>query len=131
MFHFSHNTVQLLTETLVTDILKEKLDLDPIPIDRAHRVGKAKASKPRSIVVKLSAYKDKERVMKTAKDKKLRNVFINEDFSARVLAKRLDLLPEMRRARNSGKIAYLSFDKLIVKDKPAVESTSGESHENP
>ena len=48
-----------------------------------------------------------------------RGVYVNEDFSSCVMSKRKELLPEMRAAREWGKIVYLSYDKLVVKDKLA------------
>ena len=42
-----------------------------------------------------------------------------DDYSQRVVTRRKELLPKMREARENGKIAYLSFDKLVVKDKVA------------
>ena len=40
--------------------------------------------------------------------------FFNEDFSQRVISRRKELLQDMREARERGKIAYLSLDKLVV-----------------
>ena len=37
-------------------------------------------------------------------------------YSQRVITHRKELLPQMREARERGKVAYLSFDKLVVKD---------------
>ena len=42
---------------------------------------------------------------------------MNEDFSQRIMARRKELLPKMMKAREEGKIAYLSFDKLVVRDR--------------
>ena len=48
---------------------------------------------------------------------KPRGVYVNDDYSQRVITRRKELLPQMREARERGKVAYLSFDKLVVKDK--------------
>mgnify|MGYP001796040375 CR=1 FL=1 len=42
-------------------------------------------------------------------------VSIREDFSERVNAKRKELLPKLQEARKEGKIAYLSYDKLVIR----------------
>ena len=44
---------------------------------------------------------------------------MNDDYSQRVITRRKELIPQMREARERGKVAYLSFDKLVVKDKLA------------
>ena len=44
---------------------------------------------------------------------------MNEDYSQRVITRRKELLPQMKEACERGKVAYLSFDKLALKDKLA------------
>ena len=39
---------------------------------------------------------------------------MNVDYSQRVMARRKELLPKIMKAREDGKIAYLTFDKLVV-----------------
>ena len=58
-------------------------------------------------------------IIRAARTVKPRGVFVNEDYSQRVVSRRKELLPKMREARENGKIAYLSFDRLVVKDKVA------------
>ena len=43
--------------------------------------------------------------------------YVNEDHSQWVMTRRKQLLPKTSEARERGKVAYLSFDKLVVKDK--------------
>ena len=57
------------------NIFEEKLGLENIKIERAHR-----SNKPRAIVCKLLSYKQKKEVLKNAKKLKGSNIFINEDF---------------------------------------------------
>ena len=71
-------------------------------------------TKARTIVVKFAQYKDRELVLAAAKKKRPRGIYVNEDFSQRIMAR---LLPKMMKAREEGKIAYLSFDKLVVRDR--------------
>ena len=115
------------TEVQFRQMLTEKLDIPSetaaaIDIERAHRTGpqhkpNADSKRPRQIVAKLTHFKDREMILKKAREVKPSNLFINEDFSQRVVDKRKQLLPKMQQLRREGKIAYLSFDKLIVKDK--------------
>ena len=55
--------------------------------------------------------------MQAARKEKPRGVYINEDLSQRVMARRRELMPRLREAREQGKIAYLTYDKLVVRDR--------------
>ena len=67
--------------------------------------------------MKFSGFKARDAVLQAARATRPRGVYVNEDFSMRVVNRRKELLPEMKEARDRGKIAYLSFDKLVVKDR--------------
>ena len=87
-----------------------------LAIERAHRTG-GKTNRDRTIVVKFASFKARDTILQAARAAKPRGVYVNEDFSMRVVNRRKELIPEMRAARDIGKIAYLSFDKLVVKDR--------------
>ena len=72
--------------------------------------------KTRTVVVRFAKYKDRECVLRQARLKKPRGSLFNEDFSAKVMEKRKALLPRVKVARSEGKIAYISFDKLVIRD---------------
>ena len=55
--------------------------------------------------------------MRAARKEKPRGVYINEDLSQRVMARRRELMQRLREAREQGKIAYLSYSKLVVRDR--------------
>ena len=104
-------------------------------IERAHRLpGK---SKPRHIIVKFSFYRDKDCVIKRYREirKSAREacsnndvnddvpgdepthgnkIRVSEDFPDRVRKARSALIPFLRQSLDSGKDAYLRFDKLVV-----------------
>ena len=112
------------TEAALRLVVKRDLKLpagqvDNLQIERAHRTGAATAQRDRTIVVKFNSFKDRDAIIRAARTVKPRGVFVNEDYSQRVVSRRKELLPKMREARENGKIAYLSFDKLVVKDKVA------------
>ncbi len=90
--------------------------ISAINIERAHRVNALNNNNKRAIVVRFSSFKDREAILKAARLEKAPGLYVNEDFSARVVEKRRQLLPEMYSARDDGKIAYLSYDKLIIRD---------------
>ena len=105
------------TENKIKEIISTKLNIqtDEFTIERAHRVGKQYTSdKPRPIVAKFNNYKVKESIMKNKKGLKGSNVYIREDFSQKVLARRKELLPKMYEERKNGNIAFLRYDKLVV-----------------
>lgn len=123
----SPNETWEATEVVVKDLLVHNLGLsiqeaNNIKIERAHRTGKPRTpgSRPRPVVAKLASFKDREAILRRARDKKPKDIYFNEDFSARILETRRDQLPELKRQRDLGKIAYFSFDKLIVRNKPSV-----------
>jgi hypothetical protein len=106
------------TEQKLQNIFNEQLKLKNIVIERAHRIGKVDNNRdsPRTVILKLLNYKDKELILKNAKMLKGKGIFINEDFSEETNKIRRDLIEKMKSARNSGKYAVLAYDKLIVKE---------------
>ena len=91
-------------------------------------------NKPRPVIVNFSFYKDKDRIIKRYREirKSVREsrsrdnvedadgaeqtsgVRVSEDFPDRVRKARSALIPFLRQSIDSGKNAYLRFDKLIV-----------------
>ena len=66
----------------------------------------------------LQKEKDKEDILKNSKRLRDTNIFIRETFSDKVEQKRKELWPKVLEHSQQGKIAYLSVDKLIVRNKP-------------
>ena len=64
--------------------------------------------------MKFESYKDRDTVMRAARKEKPWGVYVNEDLSQRVMARMRELMQRLREAREQGKIAYLSYDKLVV-----------------
>ena len=111
------DTEQALRKVLEQDLKMPPEQVEAIAIERAHRTGGGpNADRDRTIVVKFSGFKARDAVLQAARATRPRGVYVNEDFSLRIVNKRKELLPELKEARERGKIAYLSYDKLIVKD---------------
>ena len=92
-------------EEEIQNIFKEKLDLENINIETAHRLkGKTSSNKPRTIVCKLLSYKQKKEVLKNAKKLKGSNIFINEDFYFETMQRRKEPWEEVKRLRREGQI---------------------------
>lgn len=107
------------SEEIIKDLINDKLklDADEIQIERAHRIGKPKNNKSRTIIAKFLNYKDRERILKSRRQLKGTSITIREDYSDMVAEKRKNLVPQMLEARRNGKIAYLRHDKLIIHDR--------------
>ncbi|XP_013175473.1 PREDICTED: uncharacterized protein LOC106123605 [Papilio xuthus] len=92
------------------------IDIDPRDINKIHRIGKKlrEGNKPRPIICSFTSNWKKNEIIKNKK--KLKNIYVNEDYPKEVLEKRKALQVELIEERNKGKIAYIKYDKLIVKD---------------
>ncbi|XP_065682308.1 uncharacterized protein LOC136095524 [Hydra vulgaris] len=110
------NKSWLESETKVKKIFDEYLGIKDVKIERAHRAGKEDIKKHRTIVVKLLDFKDKEAILKHSSKLKGKNIFINEDFCTETNRIRKDLREKMKIERQLGKFAYISYDKLIVRE---------------
>ena len=106
-------------EEKVDEVFREKLCLDNIHIERAHRVktGKHdKSTKPRTIVCNLLSFKEKKLVMKNPKKKlKNANIFIDEDFCPETMEYCKQLWEEVNELRRKGNIAYLNYRSVVNK----------------
>ena len=88
-------------------------------------------SQPRPTIVKLTFYKDRERILKRYREltktnrqandsaadsdhQNRSNIRVGEDFSDRVRKERALLFPFMKQAFDSGKKAFLKYDKLSI-----------------
>lgn len=111
------------SEEKVLTLIKNKLDLDPngMGIDSVMRVGKVNKTddgilgRLRPILVKFHRIRDRDTVLRNAKKLKGTRIFINEDYPEAVRQKRKELLPKMREARQRGDIAFLRYDKLVIR----------------
>ena len=107
-------------EQEVQTLIKDKLGIAKnIVIERAHRIKKNGNSdnpgKPRIIVCRFLNYKDKTNILKNAKKLNGKNIFINEDFSHETMELRKELWEKVKKHRDEGKIAYLSYRTVAFK----------------
>ena len=124
------------TQFKVQKLLREKLGLDQMNIDVAHRLSKKSptSNTPRTIIAKLSNGTDRDEVMKRTNKLKGCGIFINEDYSETTARIRRELQPQMRAARDSGKLAYLKGRQLIIRDRskrqiePIPQASSSHTH---
>jgi DNA anti-recombination protein RmuC len=104
-------------EKAVKEIFKTKLNiLNEIVVERAHRVGALKDKTPRSIVLKLLNYQDKNKILSSVHKLKGSGIYINEDYAKETMLERKKLWEEVKRLRNEGKFAIIKFDKIYCRD---------------
>eukprot|EP00112_Aurelia_sp_Birch-Aquarium-sp1_P000644 Seg106.6 transcript_id=Seg106.6/GoldUCD/mRNA.D3Y31 product="hypothetical protein" protein_id=Seg106.6/GoldUCD/D3Y31 len=115
------------SEEMVKQLVNDKLALtDDLQIERAHRVGKERNKEetrsdgskygPRPIVAKFLSWKQREKVLSSARLKRPGGVSFYPDLSPRTLQRRADQIPDLIQARKEGKVAYFVLDKLIIKN---------------
>ena len=105
------------TEIKVSNLLQNKLGLTNVQIDRAHRTGRKGREYPRTIVAKLSNYKDKEKILKNRKKLKGTDIYINEDFSKETVSHRKKLWSQVKKLRAEGKFAFLQYRSIVKRER--------------
>ena len=106
------------TAVAVTSLLEEKLQMPGLELERAHRVGVRRDSKPRPIVARFSRFCDREAVMRNSNKLRGTNIFVNEDLCAASQAVKNAQMPQLKQARAQGKIAFFRHTRLIIKERP-------------
>lgn len=111
-----------VTADTVTKLIKEKLQLPPMKIERAHRTGQASPihGRPRTIVTKFERFGDREAVVRNAKKLRGTGIFVNDDLCPASLELRKNQMPQLRQAKEDGKIAFFRHTKLIIREKSEV-----------
>ncbi|XP_052281348.1 uncharacterized protein LOC127878862 [Dreissena polymorpha] len=115
--------VEAKVRSFIIDKLQLPQDLvNSMVIERAHRIG-AKDSvqnqnRSRMIVCKFANFKDKEIIRKQGNLLKDTNFSIREQFPPEIVERRRKLFPQLKAARDAGKIAWLAYDTLYVDGKP-------------
>nr|XP_047124201.1 uncharacterized protein LOC124806936 [Hydra vulgaris] len=103
-------------ELKVKKIFNDYLGVHNVKIERAHRTRKIDNKKHRTIVLKLLDFKDKTKILINSFKLKGKNIYISEDYCMETNLIRKELRDRMKVERQAGKFAYISFDKLIVRD---------------
>lgn len=107
------------TKTIL-DFCKDTLKIEDaatrFKIERAHRVGVYDNTKTRPIVIKFSHYPDKMFVKQKASEvlKGRKDFRVSDQFPKAIQDRRKILGDVMMKAREDGKDAYISYDKLFI-----------------
>ena len=100
------------------DVLKIPDAHESIKIERAHRLGKFNRNKSRPIVVKFNHFPDKMSVKSRAYEHlKGSDYRVVEQLPKGIQDRRRILGESMKKARDAGKTASLSYDKLYIDGK--------------
>ena len=106
------------TQHKVNKLMKEKMKLENIQVEYAHRIkNKTNSKGPRTIIARLHHDTDKSTTMKNSHKLKGTRIYINEDLSEYTLNIRKDKLSELKAARAKGMIAFFDREKLIIRDR--------------
>ena len=105
-------TEEALRRTFEHDLKMPTEQVRSLAIERAHRTG-GKTDRDRTIVVKFASFKARDAVLQAARAAKPRGVYVNEDFSMRVVNRRKELIPEMRAANLSSKTGSSASSDLL------------------
>lgn len=108
--------LDLVLDTL-NEALKDVTDKwDKWEISKVQRLGAKKSeTKARPILVTLTLIWRKIEILKNNKSFS-NNIYATEDFPKDVIIKRRELAPKLQEERKKGKIAYIRYDQLIVKE---------------
>ena len=100
----------------VQELVDDKLCVSDVKIANAFRVNNSSFDdQPRQIIANLISEKDKISCLKSGSKLKNTSIFINDDVSAATMSIRKTKLPELKRKRREGFIAYFSGAKLVTR----------------
>lgn len=109
----SYELIQKLKETFNQDL---NIKMEEYDINKIYRLGNRKrdSNKPRPVLCSFTNNWKKTKIIKSKKN--LKTISISEDYSKEVLERRKELQAKLAEERQKGNIAYLKYDKLIVKE---------------
>lgn len=79
-------------------------------------MGKQSDGKIRPINLTLTTYGKKIMILKNKKKLEQSKIYIKEDFSPKILAVRKSLHEQLQKERREGKMAYLRYDKIVIRE---------------
>lgn len=91
-------------------------DWDKWEISSVRRLGKKNVEKKRPILLTLTLTWRKYELLKNKRNFPS-DIYATEDFPKEILLKRKDLKQKKEQEEKKGKIAFIRYDKLIIKDK--------------
>ena len=107
------------TQHKVQQLLQNQMEVGSVQLERAHRIGSSHqvVTRPRTVIARFTRFEDRQRTLRNSSKLKNTNIYVNEDLCEASLQTRKAQLPELRKARAEGKVAYFSHTRLIVKER--------------
>lgn len=103
--------IHIVKETFKRDL---NLSVEENEVNRVYRLGKNRVeNKPRPVLLSFTNGWKKDQIMQNKKN--LKGIYISEDYSKKVIEKRKALIPQLLEEKKKGNIAFLKYDKLVVK----------------
>ena len=102
------------TVKFAQDLIKDKLKLNDVKVLSAFR-SKGHAGEEKQVIANLLCSSDKLKCLKAKKNLRGTDVFINEDVCKKTLEIRKSKLPELKKLRDDGLIAYFSGTRIITR----------------
>lgn len=96
-------------------VIETGTPLDSQEIKNIYRIGKYEPNKNRPVVVSITSTWKKHIILKN-KSKFPQGIYIKEDFPKEVLEKRKQLQAQVVEQKEKGNIAFLKYDKIIIKN---------------
>lgn len=109
-------TTETLEQAVNKDVIQDKLKLQPIAIERIHRLGKPAPNKTRPVILKLVDSRQKEAILKNGKRLKGTNYAIGEDFCRKTREIRKKLWDSAKPNRDKKEKVALAFERLYIND---------------
>lgn len=123
-------TWQLLKSTKETLEREYGIMLEDYEVNKIHRIGKAtNGERPRPIILGLVSGIKKGEILRNKKKSDF--VRFTEDYSKETMERRRELQPKLIEERNKGNIAYLKYDKLIIRENTNAEDKSDKRKREP
>ena len=94
-----------------------KITCSEIEIDFFKRIGYKQANKIRPVLVGLSTWSKKIKILKAGAKLKQLNMYVTEDFPKGIIEERKGLIPIMIQKRKEGHHAIIKYNKLFVDHK--------------
>lgn len=101
--------MQIINNELAIECNRRELEM-------VRRMGRMTEGKIRPIVTTFTTYGKKIAILKNKHHLKEKTIYVKEDFPHEILETRKKLQVQLQKERIEGKVAFLRYDKLIVKE---------------
>ena len=121
------------TEVKVQNMIQTYFNISNVEIDAAHRIKSPNSNikkRCQTVLVRFKKLNDRNQILRNTRKLKNSNIYINEDLCEGTLLSRKAKIPELKNARESGKIAYFKGDKLIIKNRNLTSTSSALNQNN-